>query len=831
MPDASITPDLLNLPSAPAIGDMPPNEDRVAEFRGAVLAKLALSVGKASSAATDRDWFLATALALRDRVVECWLAADRASQSKGRKRVYYLSLEFLIGRLFTDVLENLRLTEIVRTALGDIGIDLDRMRAVEPDAALGNGGLGRLAACLMDSMAALGVSACGYGIRYDHGLFRQVIHDGWQQEYPEQWLSFGNPWEFERPEACYDVHYGGGVECIDSPAGRPHLVWRPAETIQAVAYDIPIVGWRGRHVNLLRLWSARALDPLRLDVFNRGDHVGALSEQTRAEAVSKILYPSDDTDSGRELRLRQEYFFVAASLRDLVQRHLRNYGSVYTLPERAAIQLNDTHPSIAIAELMRILVDLQKIPWAEAWQITRSVFCYTNHSLLPEAIESWPVALLSRLLPRHWDIVQQIDGEHLETVRRHGTTEPDRVAAMSLIDRRDGGWVRMGHLAFLGSHRVNGVSALHTELMRATVFNQFHWLYPDRIVNETNGISFRRWLHQANPRLTRLLCETCGEELLDDPAALDGLADRADDTGLQERIAAVKEANKRLLARLILERLGLRLDAAALFDVQIKRIHEYKRQLLNLLETIARYAAIRTDPGRDWVPRVKILAGKAAPSYWQAKLIIKLANDVGAVINGDPVVGDRLKLVFLPNYNVSLAEALIPAADLSEQISTAGSEASGTGNMKLALNGALTIGTLDGANIEICERVGGDNMFIFGLSPKEVVERVRGGLDASDIIERSPDLAGVLDALDHGFFSPGDPHRFAALTERVRRGDPYMVAADFAAYGAAQQRVDALWRSPSAWREATIRNIAGMSWFSSDRAIRGYARDIWNIPV
>jgi starch phosphorylase len=832
MPFASLMPNVVKPASAslPAIGDALPTEEGVAEFRGAVLAKLALAVGKASKAATDRDWFLATALALRDRVVERWLAADRASQAKGKKRVYYLSLEFLIGRLFTDVLENLRLTDVVRTALGDIGIDLDRMRAVEPDAALGNGGLGRLAACLMDSMAALGVPACGYGIRYDHGLFRQVIHDGWQQEYPEQWLSFGNPWEFERPEACYDIHYGGRVECVDAPAGQ-RSVWQPEETIQAVAYDIPIVGWRGRHVNLLRLWSARAIDPLRLDVFNRGDHVEALSEQTRAEAISKVLYPSDAMPSGRELRLRQEYFFVAASVQDLVQWHIRTYGSLYTLPERAAIQLNDTHPSIAIAELMRILVDLQKVPWADAWDITQSVFCYTNHSLLPEAIESWPVPLLARLLPRHWQIVQRIDREHLETVRRRATTKPDGIAAMSLIDERDGGWIRMGHLAFLGAHRVNGVSALHTELMRTTVFKEFHRLYPERIVNETNGISFRRWLHQANPRLTRLLCETGGEEVLENPAVLARLSDRADDTGLQERIAAVKEANKRRLARLIRERLGLRLDAAALFDVQIKRIHEYKRQLLNLLETIARYQAIRADPGRDWVPRVKILAGKAAPSYWQAKLIVKLANDVGKVINGDPVVGDRLKLVFLPNYNVSLAEALIPAADLSEQISTAGTEASGTGNMKLALNGALTIGTLDGANIEIREHVGADNMFVFGLAADAVAERARGGLDASAVIDQSADLAGALDALDQGLFSPGDRQRFAALTRRVRHGDPYMVAADFTCYRAAQQRVDALWRSPGAWHASAIRNIAGMGWFSSDRTIRGYARDIWDIPL
>jgi glycogen phosphorylase len=826
----SAKPSVVQAASLPAIIDAPASEENVREFRAAVLAKLTLAVGKDNAAATDRDWFLATALALRDRVIHRRLAAERASQAKGRKRVYYLSLEFLIGRLFTDVVENLRLGEVVRTALGDIGIDVERMRAVEPDAALGNGGLGRLAACLMDSMAALGVSACGYGIRYDHGLFRQVIQDGWQQEYPEQWLSFGNPWEFERPEASYDIQYGGRVERIEAPAGRSRSVWRPEETIQAVAYDIPILGWRGRHVNLLRLWSARAVDPLRLDIFNRGDHVGALSEQARAEAISKILYPSDDSPSGRELRLRQEYFFVSASVQDLLKWHVRTYGSLYTLPERVSIQLNDTHPSIAVAELMRILVDLNNIRWAEAWKITQSVFCYTNHSLLPEALESWPVALLARMLPRHMAIIERINDDHLATAQCR-PVPPDRLAAMSLIDERDGGRVRMGHLAFLGSHRVNGVSALHTELMRRTVFDEFHGLYPDRIVNETNGISFRRWLHQANPRLTRLLCETCGESLLDDPAALDCLFDRVDDSGLQERIAAVKQSNKRLLSRLVRERLGLRLDSAALFDVHIKRIHEYKRQLLNLLDTVARYLAIRADPGRDWVPRVKILAGKAAPSYWQAKLIVKLANDVAALVNSDPVVGDRLKLVFLPNYNVSLAEALIPAADLSEQISTAGTEASGTGNMKLALNGALTIGTLDGANIEIRERVGSDNMFIFGLRAEEVAERVQGSLDASGIIAESPDLAAVIEAVDGGLFSPGDPHRFEALTERVKHGDPYMVAADFAAYGEAQRRVDALWRLAANWNRAVIHNIAGMSWFSSDRTIKGYARDIWGIPV
>ncbi len=814
----------------PTIADLPATEAQVSEFEAAVLAKLTLSVGKDAAAATDRDWFVATALALRDRIIHRWLAADRASKAKGAKRVYYLSLEFLIGRLLSDVVENLRLTETVRLALGDLGVDLERMRAAEPDAALGNGGLGRLAACFMDSMTALAIPACGYGIRYDHGLFRQVIKDGWQHEYPEQWLSFGNPWEFERPEVVYDVPYGGSVEQVASPAGRSRAVWRPAETVQALAYDTPIVGWRGRHVNLLRLWSARAADPLRLDMFNEGDHIAALSQQSRAEAISKILYPSDNSASGRELRLRQEYFFVSASIQDIVHRHVHSYGAVVTLPERAAIQLNDTHPSIAIAELMRVLVDLYHLPWDEAWRVTQATCSYTNHSLLPEALETWPVRLFETLLPRHLEIIYTLNRDHLDAVRRQDPGNSARLSEVSLIDDAEGGRVRMGSLAFLGSHRVNGVSVLHTELMRATVFREFHRLYPDRIVDKTNGITFRRWLHQANPGLTQLLCEVCGAEIRDDPSVLGRLADHAGDPALRQRLAAVKHANKRALAQIVRDRLGLRLDPAALFDVQIKQIHEYKRQLLNLVETIARYQAIRADPGRDWVPRVKILAGKAAPSYVQAKLIIKLANDLARVVNADPVVGDRLKLVFLPNYNVSLAEVIIPAADLSEQISTAGLEASGTGNMKLALNGALTIGTFDGANIEICDRVGRDNIMIFGLRAEEVAERCRAGLDASDAIAASPELARAIEAVEAGVFSPDDQHLFERLTERLRYGDRYMVAADFADYCAAQQRIEALWRSACGWGEAAISNIAGMAWFSSDRTIGEYARDIWDVP-
>jgi starch phosphorylase len=818
-----------DLSTRPAIA--PAENGDLDEIKSAVLAKLALDLGKDASVATDRDWFVAAALTIRDRIVHRWLAVDRANHAQGRKRVYYLSLEFLIGRLFADVLCNLGWTEIFRAALGDLGVDLNRLRAAEPDAALGHGGLGRLAACFMESMATLGIPAYGYGIRYDHGLFRQVIKDGWQQEYPEEWLSFGNPWEFARPEVIYDIHFGGWVEMTVSPTGVKRSVWHPAETIEAVAYDIPIVGWRGRHVNPLRLWSARAVDPLRLDAFNMGDHVGALSEQTRAEAISKILYPSDATPAGLELRLRQEYFFVSASLLDLVQRHLRTDGNLYFLPLRSAIQLNDTHPSVAVPELMRILVDLHGLPWEEAWRITVGTFSYTNHTLLPEALESWPVDLFGRVLPRHLEIIYRINTKHLlEAAKLKNPSASDSLGSISLIDERNGRKLRMGHLAFVGSHRTNGVSALHTNLMRKTVFRELHAMYPDRIVNKTNGITFRRWLLQANPDLARILREVCSDAVLDDPSQMVRLANHAEDRGIQERVRAAKRTNKVALARLIVERLDLSVDPDALFDVQIKRIHEYKRQLLNLLETVALYHAIRAEPTRNWIPRVKIFAGKAAANYAQAKLIIKLINDVAKVINGDPVVRDLLRVVFLPDYNVSLAEKIIPAADLSEQISTAGMEASGTGNMKLALNGALTIGTFDGANIEICDHVGAQNIFIFGLRAEEVEERRRAALQASSVIAAFPKLAEAIEAIETGVFSPDDVDRFAALMNALRHSDYYMVTVDFDAYYATQRSVERLWLSTFDWTRASMLNIARMAWFSSDRTIGEYAQDIWKVP-
>ncbi|MGH6925089.1 MAG: glycogen/starch/alpha-glucan phosphorylase [Propylenella sp.] len=814
----------------PAVGRPALREEDVEAARQAILAKLTLDTGKVPTGASDRDWFVAAALTARDRIVHHWAESKKRARTENRKRVYYLSLEFLIGRLLGEVLNNLQLTEPFHAALGDLGVNIDHMFSSEPDAALGNGGLGRLAACFMESMATLRIPAVGYGIRYDHGLFRQVIHDGMQKEYPETWLSFGNPWEFERPEIVYDIGFAGHVETTKLSGGGSRAVWFPGETVEAVAFDTPVVGWRGQRVNPLRLWSARAVDPLRLDAFNAGEHVAALTEQTRAEAISKVLYPGDETPAGQELRLRQEYFFVSASLQNLIGRHRRIFGDIRSLPDRAAIQLNDTHPAIAVAELMRILVDVLGIEWEEAWEITVRTLSYTNHTLLPEALESWPVPLFERMLPRHVQIIFQINARHLEAAVKHGASEDD-LRSLSLIDETNGRRVRMGHLAFIGSHHVNGVSALHTELMRHTVFKDLHKLHPGRIVNKTNGVTFRRWLHRVNPRLTALIAELCGADIRDDPEGIRKFADYADDPGVQKELADIRLAKKAVLARRIAHTLNVSVNAGALFDVQIKRIHEYKRQLLNLLETIALYHAIRANPGGDWTPRVKIFGGKAAATYRQAKLIIRLANDVANVINNDESIRDLLKVAFLPNYNVSLAETIIPASDLSEQISTAGMEASGTGNMKLALNGALTIGTLDGANVEIREHVGAENIFIFGLRAEEVRKRLQNGHDAKAAIEASPALKETLGAIASGAFSPGEPDRYAPIVDALSGNDRFMLTADFDSYYETQRRLDALWREPRAWWATSIRNIANMAWFSSDRSIREYAEEIWNTPV
>ncbi|WP_424553776.1 glycogen/starch/alpha-glucan phosphorylase [Shinella sp.] len=792
-----------------------------------LLERLKYRIGKDPKVAKPHDWLTAAILVARDRVTDKWMDSTRRTYATGAKRVYYLSLEFLIGRLMRDAMTNIGILEEMRHALASLGVDLDVIAELEPDAALGNGGLGRLAACFMESMATVDVPAYGYGIRYVHGLFRQQMADGWQVELPETWLAHGNPWEFERRESSYEVGFGGAVETINIGEDKQRFVWKPAERVIATAYDTPAVGWRAKRVNTLRLWAANPIDPILLEAFNAGDHIGALKESNKAESLTRVLYPADATSAGQELRLRQEFFFCSASLQDILRRHLQQYPDFTSLPDAVAIQLNDTHPAVSVAELVRLLTDLHGLDFDSAWDIARRTFAYTNHTLLPEALESWPVPLFERLLPRHMQIVYAINAKILIEARKEKGFEDQRIRNISLIEESGERRVRMGNLAFVGSHSINGVSALHTELMKETVFADLHTLYPDRINNKTNGITPRRWLMQCNPGLFELIREAIGDAFVDDAEALKALDAFADNTDFQERFAAIKRANKNRLANLIGSRMGVRIDPTAMFDIHIKRIHEYKRQLLNIIEAVALYDQIRSHPELDWVPRVKIFAGKAAPSYHNAKLIIKLANDVARVINNDPAVRGLLKIVFVPNYNVSLAEIMVPAADLSEQISTAGMEASGTGNMKFALNGALTIGTLDGANVEMRDHVGEENIVIFGMTAEEVAKVRADGHNPRAIIEQSRELSQALAAISSGVFSPDDRNRFAGLVDGIYNHDWFMVAADFDAYSRAQRDVDAIWNDKPSWYSKTIRNTARMGWFSSDRTIRQYAKEIW----
>ncbi len=797
----------------------------VQDLADSILDTLVHRMGKDAQAARPHDWLAATILTVRNDIVERWMASTKAAHAAGAKRVYYLSLEFLIGRLLRDAVTNLQRNDEVTQALKLHGVDFAELEEIEPDAALGNGGLGRLAACFMESMASLALPAYGYGIRYVNGMFRQRIDDGWQVEMPENWLAHGNPWEFERRESAYFVGFGGEVTASDS--GQVH--WSPSEAVEATAVDTPVVGWRGEHVNTLRLWTARAFDPIKLDRFNAGDFTGALADQLRAETLTRVLYPNDSTAAGQELRLRQEYFFSSASIQDIVRRHIQYFGDIRTLPDKAAIQLNDTHPAVSVAELMRLLIDHHEFAFDEAWKITRATFGYTNHTLLPEALESWPLPLFERLLPRHMQIVYAINAKLLREARGTDGIDDRAIAAISLIDEGGERRVRMANLAFAGSHSVNGVAALHTQLMKKTVFADLHKLYPTRINNKTNGITPRRWLQQCNPGLTALIRDAIGDGFLDDAEKLVDLDVFADDSGFRERFSSVKRSNKVALANHIKESMGLRVDPDAMFDVQIKRIHEYKRQLLNIIETVALYDQIRSHPERNWTPRVKLFAGKAASSYHNAKLVIKLANDVARRINADPSVGGLLKVAFLPNYNVSLAEKIIPAADLSEQISTAGLEASGTGNMKFAMNGALTIGTLDGANIEIKDRVGDDNIFIFGMTADEVEAKRANGYDPRSVIDGSNELRQAVSAIASGVFSPDDKTRYAGLMGGLYDGDWFMLAADFDSYATTQRAVDTRWNDRDAWVASTVRNVARVGWFSSDRTIREYAREIWTV--
>ncbi|AKH99075.1 glycogen/starch/alpha-glucan phosphorylase [Hoeflea sp. IMCC20628] len=819
--------------SKSARADLPSPEPRrsdPATLAAEIIERLTYSIGKDAKVAQPHDWMTATILVIRDRVIDHWMESTRKTYESGGKRVYYLSLEFLIGRLTRDAVSNLGMLEEVREALESLGVDFDVVAALEPDAALGNGGLGRLAACFMESMATVDIPAYGYGIRYVHGLFRQQMSDGWQVELPETWLSHGNPWEFQRSESAYEIGFGGSVDILDTETDSDETqrcAWKPQERVIAVAYDTPVVGWRANRVNTLRLWTAQPIDPILLDAFNAGDHIGALRESNKAEALARVLYPADGTPAGQELRLRQEYFFSSASLQDILRRHLQQYGDLLSLPDKVAIQLNDTHPAVSVAELMRLLIDVHGMEFDPAWDITRETFSYTNHTLLPEALESWPVPLFERLLPRHMQLVYAINAKVLVHARKERGYDDEQARSVSLIDEGGERRVRMGNLAFVGSHSINGVSALHTDLMKQTVFSDLHGLYPDRINNKTNGITPRRWLMQCNPGLFSLIREVIGDEFMDDAEALKALEPFAGDAEFRARFAAVKRDNKVRLANLVARRMGIKIDPSAMFDIQIKRIHEYKRQLLNIIEAIALYDQIRSHPERDWTPRVKIFAGKAAPSYHNAKLIIKLANDVARVINHDPAVRGLLKIVFIPNYNVSLAEVIVPAADLSEQISTAGMEASGTGNMKFALNGALTIGTLDGANVEIQQCVGEDNIVIFGMTAAEVAECRATGHNPRAIIEASRELSQALTAISSGVFSPDDRDRFTELTDGLYEHDWFMVTADFDAYAEAQRRVDSLWLDEEAWYGRTILNTARVGWFSSDRTIRQYAKEIW----
>ena len=789
---------------------------------------LVATVGAAPGVATTTEIMHAVAQIAREQLSQRWVAGDSADRARKARRVYYLSMEFLIGRSLSNALGALELTADMAQAARDHATTLEDLTATEADAALGNGGLGRLAACFLDAMATLELPSFGYGIRYEFGMFAQSIQGGRQMERPDPWLVDGTPWEFPRAAVAYPVRFGGWVEQPSLPGQPP--VWRAADEVSAKAYDMVIPGHGTPRVSTLRLWKAVAPSQIDLTAFNSGDYARAAEFKTQFENISWVLYPNDSTPAGRELRLRQEYFFTSASIQDILARHLAEHGTLANLADKVAIHLNDTHPAIGVAEMMRLLVDEHALPWAAAWTTTQQVFSYTNHTLMPEALETWPVALMQHVLPRHMEIIYRINLEFLTAAAAVRPGDDGFLRRLSLIDEGGEKRVRMAHLSIVGSHKVNGVSALHSELLVQTIFADFAVLWPDRFINLTNGITPRRWLAQANPGLAALLDTTLGKAWRLDLDQLKRLAPLADDAPFRQAFLAVKHANKVRLAALIHASTGLVVNPASLFDVQVKRIHEYKRQLLNLLQVVARWQAIVANPTADWVPRTVIFAGKAASSYHSAKSIIRLIHDVGHVVNQDLRVAGRLKVVFIPNYGVSVAETIMPGADLSEQISTAGTEASGTGNMKLALNGALTIGTDDGANIEIRQNVGDDNIFIFGLSTAQVAAQRAAGYQPMQIYESNPALKAVLDAVGGGAFSPDEPGRYRGLVDSLLwGGDHYLLLADFDSYLAAQARVDALYRQPQAWAAKAIANVAGMGPFSADRTIAQYARQVWGI--
>ena len=774
---------------------------------------------------TPYDRYIALSLSVRDRLVHGWVATQETYREKDAKRAYYLSAEFLLGRALVSNLQALDVYEAYRAVLHDLGLDLDVLIELEPDAGLGNGGLGRLAACLLESTATLGYPASGYGIRYEFGIFEQVIRDGFQVERADEWLRFGNPWEIERPEYTVTVSFGGRTEQVADGHGGFRVVWVPADQVHGVPYDTPIAGFHTNTVNTLRLWAARAGQDFDFSLFNSGDYVSAVQAKNASEVISKVLYPNDNFEAGKELRLRQEYFFVACSIHDIVRRYKEGHTGFDHFAEKVAIQLNDTHPAIGIAELMRVLVDNEGVAWSQAWKQTVAAFGYTNHTLLPEALERWPVPIFQRLLPRHLEIIYEINRRFLRQVMDAFPQDHDKLTRMSIIEDGPEPRVRMAHLAVVGSHSVNGVAKLHSELIQTELLRDFFELYPERFNNKTNGVTPRRWLLACNPKLAALITERIGPKWVTHLEHLRELEAHIADPDFLDRLRGVKRANKEALATLIHHELDIVVDPASLYDVQIKRLHEYKRQLLNALHIIALYLRIKR--GEEVAPRTFIFGAKAAPGYRQAKLIIKLIHSIADVVN--EARGSTLKVAFLPNYRVSLAEKIIPAADLSEQISTAGMEASGTGNMKLSMNGALTIGTLDGANIEIRDAVGAENFFLFGMTAKQVVDRKRQGLPGRVAYEADDELRQAIDLLASGFFSPEERDLFRPLVDELLGRDEYLCTVDFPSYSACQRTVTEAYRNAVAWSRTSALNIARVGDFSSDRTVSEYAKNIWNV--
>lgn len=790
---------------------------------------LEFSLAKDEYSATAHDRFTALALTARDRLIERWIETQQTYYKQDAKRVYYLSLEFLMGRSLGNSLINLGIYDQVVEAMEELDLSLEKLRGEESDAGLGNGGLGRLAACFLDSMASLELPAYGYGLRYEYGIFTQRIRDGCQVEAPDNWLRYGNPWEIARPEYLYPVDFYGYVERYSDPGGGSRREWRDTERVMAMAYDMPIPGYRNNTVNTLRLWAAKATREFDLEPFNTGEYEKAVEDKSQSETLTRVLYPNDNLFVGRELRLKQQYFFVAATLQDILRRYRSTHTGVDGFAAKNAIQLNDTHPSIAIPELMRILMDQDGMGWDQAWEMVINTFAYTNHTVLPEALEEWPVSLMERVLPRHLQIIYEVNQRFLEDVRRHYPGDEDRVRRMSIIAEEGERRVRMAHLAIVGSHKVNGVAEMHTRILKSDLFSDFSEMWPAKFVNKTNGITQRRWLRKCNLRLADVINARIGDDWVSDLDQLRQLVRYADDADFQREWRAAKRANKERLARYFREHHKVEISVDSMFDVQVKRIHEYKRQLLNVLHVVTLYNRLKDDPDLDVVPRTVVFGGKAAPGYERAKMLIKLINSIAARINADADVCNKLRVVFLPNYGVSVAEKVIPAADLSEQISTAGMEASGTGNMKFALNGALTIGTLDGANVEICQEVGEENIFIFGLTVEQVQQLRANGYNPWDYYIGNEELKRVLDQLDQDYFTSSRPGLCAGLVhDLLHGGDPFMVLADYADYVDCQDKVSRQYRDQAAWTRMSIINCASMGKFSSDRAIGEYARDIWH---